>query len=57
MPLRYFGESARIQEAVVMVFAQNETSFEIIKKLQFLNKWEKLSQFYLGEGILLYFSS
>lgn len=47
MPLSYFSESARIQEAVVMVFAQNETSFEIIK-LQFLSKWKKFESVLLG---------
>lgn len=48
MPLSYFSESVRIQEAMLMVFAQNETSFEIIKKLQFLNKWNHFESTLLG---------
>lgn len=31
-----------------MVFAQNETSFDIIKKLQFLNKWKNFESVLLG---------
>lgn len=48
MPLNYFSESARIQEAMLMVFAQNETSIEIIKKLQFLNVWKHFESILLG---------
>lgn len=46
MPL-YFSESAKIQEAMLMVFAQNETSIEIIK-LQFLNIWKHFESILLG---------